>query len=379
MSLFDRQVSRVRSVVGQYLTRDAAHPAADQWANETLAHAFEAAHRAAAERQLIAIAKAQPVLPPGVEERLLEVLRAAQRAMPFVDVDYGTGDGRGHRMKKPAASMLQIKIGEDHLPDFAAPAANQRSERLTFSETLLAQSCVLRAGARLLAEPKSKSLSGKNAAIFQRVPTGLIIARPAPFRSGADPEIDPAVLTPLASIIADDQVERPDDLANYSFRVSLKRREILARPENELMELVLWSITQGLARAVDAELLGAIAASSPQMFSLGRAAAKGVRFGDLRALVGTSETGVGNDAGPGYGDAAGGLFVHSVPAELCAAATDTVIGDFGKFGVALGGNITVVIERTAADGSTTLTCWAAMRAVLPDAGYAWSFQPPVTP
>lgn len=379
MSLFDRQANRLRSAVGQFLTRDAAHPAADQWANETLGVAFEAARRAAAERQITALAKSRPALPPGAEQRLLEVLVAARRALPFRDLDYRTGDERGHRLPQPAASILHLVIGEDHLPDFAAPEANRHSERLTIAESVLSQSCVMRAGARLLAEPKSKPLPGKNSAIFTRVPTGLTLARPAPFRSGADVDDDPAVLTPLADILADDRVERPDDMAAYSFRVSLGRREIGQRPDGELLELVLWSISQGLARAVDAELLGAIAASSPGMFSLGRAATKGVKFADLRCLVGVHETGVGNAGGPGYGDAAGGLYVNSIPAELCASTPDTIIADFGKFGVALGGEITLLVERTAGDGSVTLTVHASMRAVLPDAGYAWRFQPPVTP
>lgn len=162
----------------------------------------------------------------------------------------------------------------------------------------------------------------------------------------------------------EDRIERPDDLRSYSFRVSLTRREQKDRRDDELLDAVLVSIIDGLAAAVDAELLGAIVAAAPEVYSLGKAAAKGVSFGELRALIGTG--------GAAVGDQPGALFVQNVPAVLCPSIDETVIAAFDRFGVAVGGEIRVLIERTKADGSVIVTCWAALKAVLPDIGFAWT-------
>ncbi|MTH36622.1 hypothetical protein GL279_18755 [Paracoccus limosus] len=381
MSMFDRQASCLRSVVGQYLTRNAAHPAADQWANETLVHAFDAAQRAAAERNLKALTMLAPQRPPGTEKRFLEVLQKARRAMPFVDVDYGTGDGRGYRRPKPAADIMRLQIGEDHLSNFDAPAANLSSERLTVSEAVLARSRVMRAGAHLVVAPKPGTTRAGTAEIpLQAVPVGLTLTRPAPFALIPDLDESPVPVSPLSAVMVTDKVQRPDDLATHAFRVSLKRSEINDRPDDELINIVLHAIILGLADAVDRELLGAILASDPGMFTLGRAAAKGLTFGELRAIVGTDEPGAGLTPGPGYGDAAGQLFLNSIPAELASAADRTVIAAFDKFGISAGPEITLLVERTAADGSVTLTCFCELRTVIPDDGFAWVFQAPaVTP
>ena len=95
----------------------------------------------------------------------------------------------------------------------------------------------------------------------------------------------------------------------------------------------------------------------------------------MRAIIGTEGVPASSAFGPAYGDQAGQLFVHSIPAELCAATDRTLIAAFDRFGLAIGGEIRLLIDRTAGDGSLTATCWCGMKAVLPDPGFAWRFTP----
>lgn len=325
-------------------------------------------------------------------ETLSRAFKEARHAMPFFDLARGGEPDRVVRVKQPAARMVNLNIGADHLPDFAAPEANRRNEPITLAESILSHARTMQAGAHLLIEPKGRTIeTGTGVPALQVVPMGLQVVHAAPFAVVTDPDgdLDPenpgaAVLTPLASVLVEHRIERPDVLTNYAFRVALTRREQKDQLDGDLLAALMRSIMLGLAQAADAELLGAILATDPAVFHLGAAAAKGISFPELRAIVGTDEfilpgqQVAGQAFGPGYGDAAGGLFVHSIPAELCAAADRTVIGAFDRFGLAIGGEIRLLLERTSADGSLIATCWCAMKAVLPDPGFAWAFTP-VTP
>ncbi len=381
---FDRSQGRNRSVVGQYLTRD------QQPAESAAMHLLRLAHEEASRVQSLgpptpaaASGHAGQVADTPAMERLTDAVAHARRALPFVEHAPGRDLDRTLRIPMPAARMVTLDIGADHLPVFDAPSGNQPSEAMTLAESLLTHARTLQAGAHLLIEPKGRVIeTGTGVPALQVVPMGLEVVRAAPFAVVTDPDgdLDPenpgtVALTPLASVLVGDRIDRPDDLKNYVFRVSLTRREQKDRRDGELLAALLHAITLGLAQAADAELLGAILAADPGVFSLGAAAAKGVRFHELRAIVGTDEALNGSDFGPGYGDQAGRLFVHSIPAELCAAADRTVIGAFDRFGLAIGGELRLLIDRTAGDGSLTATCWCAMKAVLPDPGFAWRFTP----
>lgn len=378
---FDRSQGGNRSVVGQYLTRD------QQPVESAAMHLLRLAHEEASRVQSLAPAPGaerggEPAETPAME-RLTEAVVHARRALPFAERAPGGDLDRTLRLPMPAARMVTLDIGADHLPAFKAPAGNQPSEAMTLAESLLTHARTLQAGAHLLLEPKGRVLeTGTGVPALQVVPVGLQIVRPAPFAVVTDPDgdLDPenpgtAALTPLAAVLVEDRIERPDDLTNYAFRVSLSRREQKDQRDGDLVAALMHAVTLGLAQAADAELLGAILAADPAVFTLGAAAAKGISFPELRAIVGTDEALNGSDFGPGYGDQAGRLFVHSIPAELCAAIDRTVIGAFDRFGLAMGGDIRLLIERTAGDGSLTATCWCAMKAVLPDPGFAWRFTP----
>ncbi|MDR5784633.1 hypothetical protein QCE63_35145, partial [Caballeronia sp. LZ065] len=141
------------------------------------------------------------------------------------------------------------------------------------------------------------------------------------------------------------------------FRVS--RRD--QKDFQDQADAIMTAITLGLARAADATLLAAITAAIPAAFSLAAAAEKGLRFDELRALVGTAGAGaaVSQD---------GKLRVAGVAAELTADTAATFVGAFSRSAVAVHEAIDVVAERTSVAGDLVVTCWANMQALLPNAG-----------
>jgi hypothetical protein len=111
-------------------------------------------------------------------------------------------------------------------------------------------------------------------------------------------------------------------------------------------------------------LLSAIAATTPANFSLALAAAQGLKWGELRAIVGTSANGatVSQD---------GHLRAGGVPAELTADTASTIIGAFSRAGVAIGESVEVYFERIDSSGLLAVTAWASMLPLVPDASKFW--------
>ena len=153
-------------------------------------------------------------------ERLTDAVAHARRALPFVEHAPGRDLDRTLRIPMPAARMVTLDIGADHLPVFDAPSGNQPSEAMTLAESLLTHARTLQAGAHLLIEPKGRVIeTGTGVPALQVVPMGLEVVRAAPFAVVTDPDgdLDPenpgtAALTPLASVLVGDRIDRPDDL-----------------------------------------------------------------------------------------------------------------------------------------------------------------------
>jgi len=144
----------------------------------------------------------------------------------------------------------------------------------------------------------------------------------------------------------------------YGVRIPMSRSEQKSYREGELADSVLVSIALGVSRAADAALLGAIKAANPAAFSLAAAAAKGLKFHELRSLVGTAGTGaaVGQD---------GALRVAGVQAELTPDIDATIVGAFNRSAVAIHEEITLLAERINVQGALVLTCWVHLQALLP--------------
>lgn len=155
-----------------------------------------------------------------------------------------------------------------------------------------------------------------------------------------------------------------DDSVSYAFRTKITRKQLNDVGGSRTHEALTNAITLGLANLADKVLLDAIIATSPQAYSLAKAAARGLRFHELRALVGTAANGASIDNGK--------LYVSGVNAELTPAVTGTVVGAFNRAAVAVSPYIQLHTERLNLNGDVYVTTWANMVPLIPDATAFWT-------
>lgn len=273
------------------------------------------------------------------------------------------GDVR-HVMAKAPASVSSLNLRELSLPPFLAnqginqvrvPVGTEAGKKTTFSSVLLESSRVSQAGARIILVNEADdaiSVPGGGIAL-QRRNAGYTLIEAANF-----------AVVPDGNELANSSLPIYRDLIDLEtmpalgFRVALSRAEQLAYEGGQLADSALVSIALGIARAADTTLLSAIVASNPEAFSFGAAAALGVEFAELRALVGTAGTGAatGQD---------GTLRAAGVLAELTPTIAETIAGTFNRAAVAAHEDIRLVAERTNKQGELILTCWVNMQALLP--------------
>ncbi|WP_207887388.1 hypothetical protein [Pseudomonas sp. 30_B] len=280
------------------------------------------------------------------------------------NVIYDNAGNVRHVIPKAPASMMSRSIREMSLPPFLAqqglhqvrvPLGTEAGKKITFSSVLLQASRVSQAGARIILVAEAddaQQIPGGGIALVKRN-AGYTLVEAADFALVADG----ADVSDSALPVYRDMIDL-DTMPAYGFRVALSRAEQKAYEEGQLSDHALVSIALGLARVADQVLLSAINASTPATFSLGAAAALGVEFSELRALVGTAGTGaaVGQD---------GTLRAAGVLAELTPASAETIVGSFSRAAVAVHEDIRLVAERTSKQGELVLTAWLNAQALLP--------------
>lgn len=273
---------------------------------------------------------------------------------------------------KPAAVSSVLGLNSELLPSLLAadgvhvthaPLAPVGAASMTITAGIAAASRVAQAGAHVIVRREADSA----------VPTGQagIVAMQATIGRFATIEAAPfATVTDDADVAASDfPVERAaldwSQSIAKAVRFELPRSFQKSVGEDQLANELLLALTVGIARAADHVLLTAINAATPGAFSLAAAAARGLKFDDLRALVGTTGAGavVGQD---------GALRVAGVSAELTADMAATIVGSFARSAVAVSEDVTLHIERRNTQGDLVATCWANFIPLVPDASAFWA-------
>lgn len=164
----------------------------------------------------------------------------------------------------------------------------------------------------------------------------------------------------------------PVSVASMSWGASLTRAVRFEVPrsfrkkikETDLAVEVSTALALGLSRAADAVLCSAILATTPANFSLPMAAARGLKFDELSAIVGTAGTGaaIGQD---------GELRAAGIEAELTPDMAETLIGAWNRSAVAIRDDVTVTAEKIKRDGGIAFTAWASFVPLVPDATAFW--------
>lgn len=247
-----------------------------------------------------------------------------------------------------------------------APSADA-GESHTLDMALIQNSRVMQAGARLIIMPESmepvSDLDG-NLAGFREEPVSMVNINAASLDAltpGVDGE---GTVTAQALPIAEAAID-PDAWTQRAVRFELPRSVMKAKGMDELTTEMLTAIALGVGRAADEELLTAITATTPGAYTLAAAAAAGLRFDELRAIVGTAAAGAAvNDAGR--------LNVSGLPAELSPDMAATIVGSWDRAAVAVSPEISLLVERTNANGSMAVTCWVDMQALIPEPAKFWA-------
>lgn len=302
---------------------------------------------------------------------LLKLFNDAKRQVGAT-ATYDQNGAVRHIMERAPASVLSRSIRELSLPPFMAsqgmhqvrmPKGTEAGKQTTFSSVLLEASRASQAGARVIlvseADEPVQIPGGGGGIALQKRNAGYTLVEAANFAEVADEDDVANSSLPIYREMID-----LDTMPSYGFRVALSRSEQKAFEDGELEDSALVSIALGIARAADQVLLAAIAASTPAAFTLGAAAALGVEFAELRALVGTA----GNGAAVGQD---GTLRAAGVLAELTPTVADTIVGSFSRAAVAVHEDIRLVAERTNKQGELILTCWLNAQALLPLPGAFW--------
>ncbi|MEA0742657.1 hypothetical protein QYY67_21630, partial [Xanthomonas campestris pv. campestris] len=128
--------------------------------------------------------------------------------------------------------------------------------------------------------------AGPDLPVMQRETSGFSVIKPmqlAVVADGANAAVSTALPVWSATVDWDSETNSPTFGAAFRIERPDYRRRAL---DGSLDELLSASILAGVGRAADVALLSALSAASLANFSLAAAAAQGLRFADLAALVG---------------------------------------------------------------------------------------------
>lgn len=311
---------------------------------------------------------------------LVPIFAEASRAMPYVERDR-PGDREPLRINKHAAAVRTLVLKSTPMPALfdregrmvRQPAGNLAGQTMMLGAAIVNASRTAQAGANIIVmehiEPQIiESGSDSKNMVFMSSPTHFVTVDPATFAEVADdsdtPETDPPVH--VAQVVRDGR--------SFGVRFKVTRAQQKERGEQLVADELLAAIISGVAQTADLVLLEAIKAATPAAFTLGAAAAAGVRFTDLRALVGTDGAGA-------HVSASGNLVAWpfninvqtgGIAAELTPGIAETIVGAFDHAAVVLGPEMTVIAERLNARGDLMVQGWLNIDAAVPDVSKFWT-------
>ncbi|NTY41305.1 hypothetical protein [Burkholderia diffusa] len=312
---------------------------------------------------------------------LIDLFEAAHKAEGDKFVYDHYGDVRHIHRQRPLVRSI-IDLNGDLLPNIESndgmglkrpPVGRPAVEVTKIGAEVIKQSLVAQAGAEVViykdpTEAISTGVLGD--VVLARKSAYFETFEAAPFALVLDGQ--EVGVTPLpikrAQIHVDAAGGPQTGTAIYGLRFEFDRATLKNYPNFE--NAIMHAITQGLARTADAVLLSAIVTAAPAPFSLSAAAAAAVRFGELRALVGTTAAGaaVGQD---------GVLRAAGIAAEMTPDMAATIVGTFARSAIMIRSEVDVIAERVKLPpdpmaGGVAFTAWAAMQPLLPDTSRFWT-------
>lgn len=307
---------------------------------------------------------------------LIALFEGARHAQSNTTLYDHYGDVRAVIPGKPVVRSM-IDLNGDLLPKIESndgmslkrpPVGRPAVEVTTIGAEVIKQSLVAQAGAEVIiwndpTEAVSTGLTGD--VVLVSKPTYFETIEAAPF--ALVPDGQEVGVTPLpikrAKINLDSAWGPQTNTSAYAVRFAITRKDM--KTYSGLANAITHAITRGVSRTADAVLLGAIVAAAPAPFSLSAAAAAAVRFGELRALVGTAGNGaVVNQEGELK-------VLPGIAAELTPDIDATIVGTFARSAIMIRSDVEVIAERVNLDGSMEFKAWAEFQPLLPDTSRFW--------
>ena len=300
---------------------------------------------------------------------LAGLLEEARTALPY-DTHYTPGiDDPKFRAKK-AAAMRTLVLNASPLPSLFGPDGkiardprfNDAGQTIMLDVAIAKMSRCIEAGAQLIVLPDAAaSRRDGDVMLIPNNPAEFVSINPAPFSPVADDADTPETALQVKTATIDRYGQQ------YGVRFRINRQAQSLRGAEQVAAEAMVSITSGIAQTADLVLLRAIrdaiiaahAPQTPPWYSPARAAAAGMRFTDLRGIVGTADVEL---AITGDGE----LVLNNVSAELSPAIEQSIIGDFSRSAVVLHPEVTVLAERLNAAGDLVVQAWINISAAVPD-------------
>lgn len=326
--------------------------------------------RAALENMAIASKQREPETMPNPIQVILKDASQKTDGIQFYNHD---DTYRGSFPMAPASADT-LSIRDLVLPKIAGskksghlvvlPGGENAGQCSTLDAAIFSSSRVAMAGAEIIVVPTaSRAFEAENSDVvaFQRRTASFATVEAASFS-----------IVPDGSEVADSELPLKralidiENSPSYGFSVTLSRADMRDFEEGVLTDALLSSIGFGLARAADVCLLNALEAASLESFSLAKVAARGLRFSEVSALVGTTGTAavIGAD---------GVLRAAGIPAELTPDTSVTVAGAFNRVAIAVSEEITITAKRKLNRGMEII-CWANLVPLIPDASAFWKVE-----
>lgn len=311
---------------------------------------------------------------PNLSARINAVMDEAQNAPAFRLHSPGGDHGRAVSIPVSALRSTMACLSSENLVGLfdadgrlrRTPSAAPSEDTIGLGAAVIANSRVARAGVGIIIVPDQSvphAIGRTGPVAMETVPAFVRNVEPGVWET-----VDVNALAEVSlsdSPITSVEIDWETSIAKaIRFKVSRKDR-MRYRDQDKLCDEIGAAITLGLARAADACLLSALTAEALSPFTLAHAAAEGLDFGDLRALVGTGAAGaaVGQD---------GVLRAAGVPANLTGDMAGTIVGAWDRAAVAIRDDINISFERTGLAGEMAVTAWAAMQPIIPVANKFWT-------
>lgn len=327
------------------------------------------------QKQLQRELEGQSLVRGNTDNPLTTLIRAGKNAMPS-NLRYNEKNDSATKipgMNPKAQVNDSISLSRDLLPAlissenqvYRPSTIQQEAGQLQYLKSSLASnSRVLQAGANLILLQRSSEVafSDKDIVAFEQHASEYITVEPANITAGTVDSNGEMTVNATELPVKSAVVDR-ENLTQRAVRFNIPRSTLKQKGEDQVSAEMMTSIALGIGRAIDNELLSTVESTTPNQFSIANAAAAGLRFPELKAVVGTSAAATTTENGQ--------LYAGGVPAELSADSSQTIIGAFDRAAIALADEIQVIVERRNANGSLTVTCWLDIQALVANPSAFW--------